>query len=358
MSRYEEIREQIYDTPHGPAEVALYEELIREADQSGDLERQYSARDGMVESAVFSGQEAKAMVAFAWCLAQSDRDPQRFPPGSLLWKYKWIVNNAFNIPTIGREQIEGLFRDVKRRFQESSVSLRPILNYEAQWEAHRGNLDLAADLADQANRLPRDSQADCRACEHSSEILHRIHLRQYDRAVELADQSVAKRMSCGEEPQRQMSYASVAYQAAGREEDSRQCFETWYPKVRRNPNFLFSTVCHLSCLVRRGQLPEALKLFERHLPWTAQVSSQAHIYRFFLTSHHLFAALEAAGKAEVKLRAAGELIPVADEAGKVSTAAVKDWAYGEAARIGKAFDARNGTGFFASQLQSPWPWGI
>jgi len=33
------------------------------------------------------------LVTFAWCLAQCDRDSERFPFERILWEFRWVVSS-------------------------------------------------------------------------------------------------------------------------------------------------------------------------------------------------------------------------------------------------------------------------
>jgi len=105
--------------PHGKPQVATAEQAVRLADQHQDVDLGFAARMCLISSAVFSGAPEKAMVAFSWCVAKSDEEPERFPMlsnqwgTSLLWMYKWITNEHLaSYPQITRAQIEHSLEDM------------------------------------------------------------------------------------------------------------------------------------------------------------------------------------------------------------------------------------------------------
>jgi len=63
--------------------------------------RGFHLRQELIEAATFGGMEDRALIAFSWCLAQSDKDADRFPEQDLLWgKYKWILAGITDFPGV------------------------------------------------------------------------------------------------------------------------------------------------------------------------------------------------------------------------------------------------------------------
>ena len=113
---------------HGKAQYALCDEAVRLADAHQDVEAGFHARQEYVKATMFSGQPDKMLVAFTWCLAQVDRDPERFDLYRLLWQYKWVVNALPDFPTITRRQIEEMFADMERRFLAFGATPQAVWN--------------------------------------------------------------------------------------------------------------------------------------------------------------------------------------------------------------------------------------
>src|SRR4051794_18949093 len=90
----------------GATQVMLAEEAVRLADRHLDERLGYEARRWLVEAAVFSGMDERAVAPFTWCLARHDRDPRKFSDRTdLLWQYKWIVGAAIDWPQVPLERV-------------------------------------------------------------------------------------------------------------------------------------------------------------------------------------------------------------------------------------------------------------
>src|SRR5687768_161210 len=88
-----------------PVRLALEEEAVRIADTHQDISVGFDLRHNVIRTATFCGCAEKALVAFAWMLAQCDRDPDRFPESNLMWRYKWILGSLDDFPQITLQQI-------------------------------------------------------------------------------------------------------------------------------------------------------------------------------------------------------------------------------------------------------------
>ena len=126
-----------------PIKVALLEEAVLRADEAQDETLAFSARMALVVAAQFSGMENVAIAAFAWCLAKSDRDREKFPESNLLWRYKWILGNVTSFPDVSIRQIAKMEDDLEERLLRNGYSLRPVLGLRRGNAAYLGDQERA-----------------------------------------------------------------------------------------------------------------------------------------------------------------------------------------------------------------------
>ena len=113
----------------GDEKIMTLEEAVRIADTGNDIQLQYNAREELVEAAFWGGEADKALVAYSWCLAQFDKNPEQFSEWVLLWRYKWIVNIIIDFPQIPREQIYKMLDEMERRYLQAGYGLRVVYYY-------------------------------------------------------------------------------------------------------------------------------------------------------------------------------------------------------------------------------------
>src|SRR5262249_18653540 len=133
-----ELRWKADDLPHGPAQVALLEEAVQLADSLKDVDLAYRVRSELMTAATFSGRPDIMLVAFSWCLAQYDRNPQQFDQHDLLWKYKWVIGNGYKFPEIDRPRLEALLADVERRYREAGSTMHAVSQARRDFLVHVG----------------------------------------------------------------------------------------------------------------------------------------------------------------------------------------------------------------------------
>lgn len=88
---FEDLMEEAYQLPNGPAKLGFLEEAARVADVNGMVEEAYEARSEIVDVATFCGYPMKALIAFSWQLGKFDQQPEQYDEETLLWSYKWIL---------------------------------------------------------------------------------------------------------------------------------------------------------------------------------------------------------------------------------------------------------------------------
>ncbi|MBY0456190.1 MAG: hypothetical protein K2V38_02515, partial [Gemmataceae bacterium] len=110
----------------GAAKIAVLEEAVRVADTHNDIDLGFAVREELIHAATFGGRPDVSMVAFAWCLARYDKEPDRFDPSGLLWKYKWVLDAVAEYPQFSREQIESMLADMERRYKEAGSGMHPV----------------------------------------------------------------------------------------------------------------------------------------------------------------------------------------------------------------------------------------
>ena len=333
---------------HGPAQAALVEQAVRLADEHADLEAGFRARLDYISAATFSGWHDQALVAFSWCLAQSDREPEKFSEFQLLWPYKWIIGEALAFPHISLAQIDGLLKDMEARYQKAGSTLRAVHMLRQDVAEHVGDKKAAAQHGKRMDRAPRDWLSNCAACEVDGRVGSLIFQGKYAAAVTAAGPILAGFSRCAEVPQRTYAKLLIPLLRLGRVEEAADLYRQGYRAISRNPKFLYYWGSHLTFLALTGNQAAAVKMLQKHLPDAlASVSLSSRFY-FYLAGRLLCGQLVRAGTAELKLKLP-DGVPVAAEKGRVPLAKLGDWFREAAKEIAAKFDARNGTTAFARQ---------
>jgi hypothetical protein len=329
----------------GEAKVMALEEAARLADAHGDVPLAYEVRDALIEAATFGGFPDRALVAFAWCRGQQQRDPERFSADLLLWKQKWVVGRLDEFPHVSRKQIEGALDDVEQCFAKAGAGRRAVLKLRYQAARDMGDTAAADALWAQWVRSPRDHLTDCRACELDDELDHYIDRGEYEVVLEKARPLLEGRSSCTEVPH--LTLGSVLYPLFKLErlEQARDCHLRGYTLVQRNRDFLATVGEHLEFLSLTGNVVRGLRLFERHLGWALEHASHRDRFTFYTASLALVERALGEGRERVELSLPRAFTLYSPE-GSYETPTLRGWLAAQSEGIAAKFDARNGTNRF------------
>lgn len=274
QTEVEDILEEAEDMAYGPARTERCEEAVRIADAANDETLSYDARIALIESAVFGGAPQKAIVAFAWCVAKSDADPERFPERGgwgtdLLWMHKWVAGQVHAYPQITRAQVDAALDDMEQRYARHGLSLRPLhqLRMHAALEMDE-DVEVAHEHFRKWQWAKRDSYADCQACETHSAVEFYIKRGQHERAFETARPLLEGRQACAEVPHHTYAMLLISARALERVEDLEHLHRVGLPLVRSNPDFLRHLALHVDHLVLGERLTDAAPLVATMLEWT------------------------------------------------------------------------------------------
>ena len=162
-----DMMQQANEMAYGPGQTALVEQIIAHADalQLNDLA--YEARREALGGYRYLGEPTKALVMFAWCVAEFDRDPAAYADtyDELLWDFKFAVGALTRSPEIPLDRTYAVLDDMQRRWHETGHSPHAVYSHRHRVARHVGDLETAHRYYDQWCSAPRDDLSDCAGCD-------------------------------------------------------------------------------------------------------------------------------------------------------------------------------------------------
>ncbi len=335
---------------NNPAKCAMLEEVIRLADLRQELEIAFDARMALVDAGTFSGAPDKALVAFSWCLAQADKNPEQFAEHDLLWKYKWVTDSLVDFPQISKKQIDDMLDDMRVRFERTGSGLYPVLMLRWKMAIRMGDKAEARKWHAQMKKTPRDFLSDCPACVQNQEVHYATFLEKDDQALALAEPILAGHLRCSEVPHITYGYLLLPLIRLNRLEEAARMHQTGYRLAAKMTSLLRTIADHLVFLALTDNLARAAKLFEKHLPWSLDSTDYLARFEFAFASRFLMECLARAETTSIKARLP-KAFPRYQEKGRYEVADLDAWANEEANALAHRFDERNGTDYFAKRLK-------
>ncbi|HEX8709198.1 MAG TPA: hypothetical protein VF723_13205 [Pyrinomonadaceae bacterium] len=345
---YELIRRAL-GLEEGDEQIAVLEEAVRLADLAGDIKLRYFAREQFIRAAVFGGATDKALVAFSWCLSQFDADPEKFSQWAILWKYKWIVGLACNLPQISKAKIYEMLDDLAERSRRAGYGLRAVYNQRYSIEKFWDNREEAVKYFRKMEEMPEDALSNCSACELDDYVGFAIYEGDDERAVELAGPILDGHERCASVPHRTYANLLLPLVRLDRLPEAMLYHQRGYALIANNKAFLDRISNHLIFLVLTENFRRAIALFEKHYPWSEQNSDLLYRFRFYRAAWLLFQLLSERGENALELRLP-RTFPLYAEEGRYDAARLAEWFRQGASVLAARFDARNENDFFARTL--------
>lgn len=342
--------EEAMDMPDGPAKVGVMEQAVRLADALNDVETSYQVRLNLLEACTFGGYPEKALVAFAWCQTQFDKDPERFEEHDLLWRQKWIIDKLANFPQFSKQQIYEMLDDMARRYEAWGAGKRSELKLRYSIAYAMGDKSETRRLMGEWEKTYRDDLTDCEACEVDDLVEMNTFFGDYESAVKAGDVVLKTPLRCMHVPHTTHARLLKPLFFLGRYQEAMQNHRKGYPMIRDNPAFLCGASQTLEFLVLTDNLGKATKVLEAHLSWATDTKELWMRFRFYLSALLLLNTLLDRGKETISLTL-NQTCPYAEPGGKIDLKAMRDRMMKEAEAIGASFDKRNENTYFKDWMK-------
>jgi hypothetical protein len=355
VQRIHELCDAAFELDYGPAQIALLEEAVQIADAHNDVDLGYEVRQYLIDAATFGGSPDISLVAFAWCVARYDEDPDSFDPEPLYWRYKWIATAAPKFPTISRSQIEQLLGDMHQRYVAAGIGLHPFYQTRRNVHLFMGDIPAAQKDHEQVLRHERNFMSDCIACEQDSVV--RLYLESGDFAqAETAGKPIfEKRLRCAEVPHRTYAMFLLPLLENGHPELAKTYYRSGLRLIKVQPGFLQEAAFHILFLTITDNLPAAVRLTQRYLPIYA--ASRCPAWRFDFERVLAFVCQRLAQASPALRLRWPRHFPLPEGLDPQDYRSLSQHFRTQAQQLAQAFDARNANNYYCSlwaQLDT-WP---
>lgn len=332
----------------GPAKVAAYMDVVAMADSHQDLELAFTIRKTLLGICLGADQSELMLVTFAWCLAQHDRDPQRFPIYRILWEFRWVVSSLPTFPEITRAKIEEMKAEMVSRYQRAGASSRSYWLMCRKMAVDMGDPEAAVEADLCLKRAPIDWLSDGPETETGFEITYRLFRKQYTKALAAAEQFLTRKLRSDHFEGQACADALLPLLRLGRAAEAMPFHRRGYKLRSEIVRHLDSIAQHIEFLALTDNLSRATRLFEKHLPDALRTTNLFNRLRFLSDTLPLLDRLIKSGKKDIRVRVPEEC-PLAVE-NEARVGELRGWVHSTASDLAQRFDERNGNDYFAGRL--------
>jgi hypothetical protein len=335
---------QAYALPASASCLALLEEAMRLADAHQNVDLGFHAREMLMDVARSLLRGDIQATAFAWCLAQYDREPQRFSHWQIFHRYSSIIGQMANQCDVSRTRVEEMLTDLGRRLELAGYSRRYVHFTEQFIAPDLGDRELARSATLALGRLPTDALSAGAEWELGAEVETELFLGRPQRALELAKPFLDDRARHWSKADDICAGLLWPLWQRGEKERARalqkRCMRSYEPG-----RVYYWWFGHMLTFAAHTDLGAAVKRY-------AECQRAIHEFSDPLTRLHfgadalvVFQRLLAAGQETIAVRLPN-YVPVARDDGRYSVRALHDWLAGPTRELADRFDARNGTTYW------------
>ncbi len=327
---------------YGPGQLALLENVIAHADAQGLSQLGFEARMEATLSAVHSGEPARGLVTFVWCLAEFDRDPEsyRLSADPLLWQFRYTLRTVTSTPDISLQQTYALLDDMQRRWVQTGHSLQTVWSHRHRVARHVGDFTAAQEYYLKWCATPADNLSDCAGCDPTWKASWLVIQGDDEQAIAVAEPDPSGHRTCAKQPQRALTTLMVPYVRTGRLEQARDAHRRAYRLHRTDIADLEEIAEHIEFCARTGNEARALEIVERHLSWLDRAPSPWAAMMFAASSALALRRAQAVSATDLVLATPQDATELA---GRLAA---------QATEIAARFDRRNGTERVGDQVRN------
>jgi hypothetical protein len=335
--------------PDGPVKVTVVEQAAAVADSHRDAELAFQVRKTLLGVCLSADQSELMLVAFAWCLAQCDRDPERFPIERILWEFRWVVSSLCTFPEVSRAKIDEMKAEMARRYQQAGAGPRSFCLMCRKMGVEMGDVEAAAAANAALRGAPVDWLSDGYPTELGFEISYRLFRNEPARALKAAGPFLSREIRSDHFEGQACADVLLPMLKQGRAAEAMASHRRGYRLRSRNIRHLDSIAKHIAFLALTDNLGRAVRLFEKHLPDALRTSNAFNRMRFLIDTVPLLDRLRKAGREANRLRVPAEC-PLAAGGERPIVSAVREWVRTSAGEWAAEFDTRNGNDYYARRL--------
>lgn len=370
---------------HGKARMSAIRAAAAEADRQGDVPFRMYFRMELCHESCFYGDGMDLMVVFPELLALADKYPDT-PVTSfdilmyndsldhVLWIYKWVLSHCESFYQIPMEDCLKFFEDAKERFLRYGYNLKPW--YHTMYDFYKHiDQEKAEKAFYEFERLPRDLNSDCEACERNTEIHFYLNRGNLQKAQALSEDIENFTLTCGERMAAwlRMKKNFMQYHMERKEFDKALIYCKMMERNLQSETEYERWDDFLACYAY-SDLGKALKIYKEHWKEWLNWRNPSDEFRFCINVCRFFHELgkskeeQAQGGLEnsspeekVKEDLTGDVamvrlsldntFPLYQESGMYSISKLYDFYYKRAVELAAKFDARNHADGYGKELE-------
>lgn len=350
MTDFANLEQTFEQYDRGEARLTAIRKAIHEADLEQSINWQFWFRYDYLEESIFCGDRYFALIIFPELLAIYDEHTElqesESHTHSLLIAFKWIVEAAPEFPQISREEIDGYFREFKKRLRREEKSLSIYYMKRCLFYMHVDK-DIAGMCFYRFLDEPLDDISDGRALYYDQQVEYYLSVGDEEKALQALQPLAEGQYHFSHFPQVTYNEFVSYYMRTGQLDKARYYADQIESRVTGDP-YYHHIMGTLMTLYAKTDPPRACRMFSHN--YADYLESKNPWLRMFFAigASHLFDRL----RQEPELFAKEIRLPAVKRGVDLQTLSAE--LHASASALTNQFDTRNGTDDYTQMYLHPF----
>lgn len=338
---------------HGEERYKYLKKLIAEEDAAHNYSEAFDLRYKYISESVMHDDLFKGIIMFPEFMAYYDAHSDVCDQHSLMWAFKWILEDVVDFYQVSREKIEEYFEEFRRRCEEYGISLRTYYMKKMNFYSYM-DIEKTRQCQKHFRSLERDSLSDCAACELNNDIRMELRYGSEKKAMEMLSDMLRRGIHCAEVPEVTFGECVRHFTQTGNIPEAEYYADMMMPMIKGDESNFLKEISQVLLLKSLTSPNEAYDILGRNINVFLSSKNPDMRFHFANAAASFFAAAADGGNEKLMLKLPHSF-PLYNDGNEYETQKLRDYFADIAKDIADKFDERNGSSYYNDLLDFEYP---
>lgn len=344
----------VYDQlKHGEERYKYLKKLIAEEDAAHNYSEAFDLRYKYIGESVIHDDLFKGIIMFPEFMAYYDAHSDVCEQHSLMWAFKWILEDVVDFYQVSSEKIAEYFEEFRRRCEEYDISLRTYYMKKMNFYSYF-DIEKTKECQKHFRSLERDGLSDCAACELNNDIRMELHYGSEKKAMEMLADMLRRGVSCAEVPEVTFGECVKHFTQTGNIAEAEYYAEMMMPMIKGKENTFLKEISNVLLLKALTSPNEAYDIFKRSIKVFLESKNPDMRFHFANASARFFDAAISNEHKKIVIKLPHSF-PLYNAENEYDLEEMQNYFADIAKDIADKFDERNGSSYYSDLLNYEYP---
>lgn len=344
----------VYDQlKHGEERYKYLKKLIAEEDAAHNYSEAFELRYKYISESVMHDDLFKGIIMFPEFMAYYDAHSDVCDRHSLMWAFKWILEDVVDFYQVSSEKIEEYFEEFRKRCEEYGISLRTYYMKKMNFYSYM-DIEKTKQCQKHFRRLERDELSDCAACELNNDICMELRYGSEKKAMEMLADMLRRGVSCAEVPEVTFGECVKHFTQTGNIAEAEYYAEMMMPMIKGEESTFLKEISNVLLLKALISPNEAYDIFKHSINVFLESKNPDMRFHFAHAAARFFDAAISDDHKKVVIKLPHSF-PMYNAENEYELQKMRDYFADIAKDIADKFDERNGSDYYNDLLNYEYP---